>query len=73
MPTTPHEQERFILTLADAIRDKLIEDIRAGKLPAEWNGKELRQLLADRSSECVHRMSSKQREAYNNTVIVNDL
>ena len=71
---TPKEQVEFVNQLANAIRDGLSDEISAGKIPAEWNGIELRWLLAERFRRAVYSVGGKKRKAaYNNTVLVNNL
>jgi len=70
---THEEQARFVEDLVGAVAASLIDDIASGKVPEAWDGKELRQLLADRFSRQVYSLPLRQRREYNNTVLVNDL
>lgn len=44
---TRDEQIKFIVNLTGAIRDKMLRFIDEGRVPEDWDGHELRQLLAD--------------------------
>jgi hypothetical protein len=72
------EQKQFVKDLAKTAKDvakKIIENIDNGKIPADWDGHELRQLLADNFTSMVLaiKMDRKQRREYNNIVAVNNL
>ena len=70
---TPDEQVRFIRELTTAINRELLANIRSGRIPEEWDGIELRQLMADRYARAVFVLSRSRKAAYNNTVLVNNL
>lgn len=72
---TPHEQVRFVKELTKAITDELLANIRSGRIPEEWDGIELRQLMADRYTHAVFKsmFTRSRRVAYNNTVLLNNL
>ena len=74
---TPDEirQVTFVRELTETVTQKIVDDIFAGKVPAEWNGIELRQLLADRFAAAVFKdtLTGKRKREYNNTVLVNNL
>ena len=70
---TRNEQREFIYSLTSRIGAELIQQIEAGKIPEDWNGIELRQLLADKFAESTATMDRKRKSQYHNTVIVNNL
>jgi hypothetical protein len=69
------EQKSFVKELGKNVLAELYADIDGGKVPAEWDGIELRQLLADRFSRCVFKgyMTGKRKRNYNLNVLVNNL
>jgi len=50
---TQQEKANFVGVLAEHVVNEVIDDIRSGKIPEEWDGIELRQLLADRFQRAV--------------------
>lgn len=72
---TEHQlrQAKLIETLSASITSKLVSDIANGKIPLEWDGYELRQLLADRFARAIVKMTKRRKAEYNNTVLVNNL
>jgi len=72
-------QEQFVNELVENIRRDVVRQIMTGRIPSEWDGHELRQLLADRFtqsaslSDDMRNKRSKRRRDYENTVIVNNL
>lgn len=68
------EKVQFVNALTDTIREKVLEEIKKGTIPENWDGIELRWLLADRAASVV--MSDRKGpryKAYQNTVIVKNL
>jgi hypothetical protein len=66
------EKKRFIKQLTGGIAEELISKI--DRMPEEWDGLELRQLLADKfASEATYDMGRARRKEYNNTVLINNL
>lgn len=52
----------------------ILEDIRAGRIPPEWDGAELRELVADRTARATSaKLRGKLRKEYDNTKLVNNL
>lgn len=73
---TKIEQKRFIKDLCGNIESDIRSKIAAGKIPTEWDGHELRQLVADKAKEAASRVmvdNKRRRDEYENTVIVNNL
>ncbi len=68
-------QTMLVIELCYNVRDSVLEQIKAGKVPKSWDGHELRQLLADRfaASAGTMRPGSKKRKEYENTKLVNNL
>ena len=67
----------FIRNLTQSVVDELVAKVESGAIPDNWDGHELRCLLADKFA---HEVSSLMRESrsrrmkdYRNTVIVNNL
>lgn len=67
------EKIQFILDITDNLRDTLLE--RVDRIPEEWDGIELRELLMDvAESQFVYiKMPVSRKRAYNNTVLVRNL
>ena len=70
---SPDDQKRIVHELCTSVESGLLATIDAGKVPAEWDGFELRQLTAERFDRCTGKMAPKRKREYNNTVLVNDL
>ncbi len=70
------DQKKFVRELSGRVAKDICQQIADGKIPDNWDGHELRRLLADRHkasaaiSSCMN--GSRLRE-YNNTVLVNNL
>ena len=72
---TTNEQIQFVKELTKSITNELINDIKIGKIPPNWDGIELRQIIADKCKRTVLEgalVGSRKRE-YNNIVLVNNL
>lgn len=70
---TRDEQWAFVLELTTAVQHDLQRLIDDGKLPADWNGIELRQLLADKFRESTYQMARARRRAYEQAVLEHNL
>ena len=76
---TRTQQKKFVKELATRVANEIREQILSGKIPEEWDGHELRCLLADRfnasADMSVIKAEPRQRRArnYRNTVLVNNL
>jgi len=70
---TKTEKQRFVRDLTRSLRDKVLSDIKSGRIPKDWNGIELRQLLADRFKADTFEMSRRYKDKYNNDVLINCL
>lgn len=68
-----HEQEEFVKELSENVTNGVLADIRAGKVPKNWNGIELRALLSDRFAAAVYNLDSGRKRDYERDVIVNNL
>jgi len=67
-------QERIVRELLASVQATILDDIWHGKVPAEWDGWELRQLAADRFANQSRLAEDKKRlSAYRNTVLVKGL
>jgi hypothetical protein len=69
------EQIIFVGELVNSLRDKIVEEIIAGKIPENWDGIELRWLISDSAlyTTRICPANKKRKAEYNNTVIVNNL
>ena len=70
---TRTEQRKFVRSLAITIAEKVVSKIESGRIPEEWDGFELRQLLADKFAHESFKMDNTRKKEYNNTVLVNNL
>lgn len=67
------KQIKFVESLAQEIVQKIKHDILTGKVPPDWDGTDLRQLLALRAKRSADWVSPKRRRSFLNTVNVRDL
>lgn len=67
------EQKRIVHELISSVEGGIQATIDAGNVPAEWDGHELRQLVAERFARCTFKMTRTRKTEYNNTVLVNNL
>jgi hypothetical protein len=73
------EQTKFVTDLSGVISRQIIQSINDGKIPEDWDGYELRCLLADKHEQSAKmttvRRNPRSRAArdYKNTVLVNNL
>lgn len=58
------EKKAFIETICDRVRDEIIEKIP--KMPEEWNGFQLRELVGEMFQREKMNMSRRQRRDYHN-------
>lgn len=79
---SPTAQREFVQGLCDSIRDKMLKHIDDCNIPEEWDGLELRQLIAEvawseRGFRFGHggnsHQSSKRVQEYRNLVLVRNL
>ena len=70
---TEEGKRRFVNELIENIKIQVLMQVK--KLPTEWNGIELRQLIADHYANAVIRsmMDRKRRRDYNNVVLAKNL
>src|SRR5688572_7645099 len=68
------EKIRFTRELCNAIRDRIIEDIKAERVPEEWDGIELRMLVHNRADTERYPLAEKsRRKRFQNTLFVKNL
>ena len=67
------EQIKLVKDLTKSVAEGVVEAIRAGKIPEDWDGIELRQLLADKFEFERIEMGRKRKKDYRNTVLVDNL
>lgn len=77
---SPEQQAEIVTALCNGIRDKVLERIETFDIPAEWDGLELRQLVAEmfwqERTIGSHRHinpSSRRASDYRNLVLVENL
>jgi hypothetical protein len=68
-----NDQVRFVVELTDSVRESVVAMIRQGKVPIDWDGFELRELLADKFAASRANMDKRRKKEYENTVLVNNL
>ena len=70
-----NEKVLFVKALTNAIAVRMINDIESGKIPENWEGPEIRALLAERSSDAryIGRLTGKRLRDYHNDILVNGL
>jgi hypothetical protein len=67
------EKIKFVVQLTGSIRETVIDAIADNKIPANWDGIELRWYLAELFERSARFGDKRRKKEYNNTVIVNDL
>lgn len=67
------EKIRFVNALTDTIARKVKQAIRDGRVPAEWDGHELRYLLADMFADSRYQLDKKRNKEYENHMLVTDI
>jgi hypothetical protein len=69
------EKRRFIEDLCDSIKQSVVDSI--SKMPEEWNGVELRELIADKARYSAYLLQQKNNrkrlKSYRNEVLVRGL
>lgn len=68
---TQEEKKEFVLALSDSVLRSVLEALP--RTPEDWDGHELRQLLADRFAASTYRMTLRRKRDYENTVMVQNL
>lgn len=67
------EQAQFVIELSDRIRDAAVGYIKSGKVPANWNGLELRTLLHRMHADAVKEMGKQRLSDFDNHCLVHNL
>lgn len=67
------EQTVFVTDLVASVQAKLLADIEAGKVPADWDGHELRHLLARIFARQTTTLAPARKRAFEQVIVVNDL
>jgi len=74
---TKLEQMKFVQQLVGNVEQEIQELFLKGRIPAEWDGHELRELIAEKFAECrsaiMREPRSKRLKDYRNTVLVSNL
>ena len=65
----------FVRSLSSHMTESIVLAIKEDKIPENWDGVELRQLMADTFSCAVFKgvMSKKRKAEYNNHCLINNL
>ena len=66
------DQLLFVCNLTESIKSQFAEAHRQGEVPAEWDGLELRQWLADKFANETCPLGRKRLKDYRNTVAVSN-
>lgn len=64
------EKIRFVKDLTESVCDSVTNCIRSGKVPEEWDGIELRHLLAEKFRQYVPAMSKSRKSNYDNHIAI---
>ena len=68
------DQITFVTNVCEALKQSIIDNIEAGRVPAEWDGHELRKLIALRADQWDYiKMDRSRIRKFNNTVLINNL
>jgi hypothetical protein len=67
------EQIKLVKDVTKNLCLSIVVDINLGKIPKEWDGIELRALIARKALEATCPMLPKRIKEFNNTVLVNNL
>lgn len=67
---TRDEQKEFILDLCRSVHRSIESSIEKGRIPAEWDGHELRQYIADKFAEQTTKLDRRRMREYRNHVAV---
>jgi hypothetical protein len=70
---TKSEKAVFVNQLVDSVKDGILRAITEDRVPAEWDGFELRQLLADRFYGESFNLAPARKRAYKDACLVNNL
>jgi hypothetical protein len=67
---TKKQMKSLVRDIFTGMKQEIIAAIDGNQIPDNWNGTELRQLIADKAAEHAHvQMSDARRRAYNNDVV----
>ena len=70
---TKSDKMLFVLDLTRSVSEQILSLIRENKVPEDWDGHELRELLADKFAAQTTALSRSRKKAYRNAVLVNNL
>lgn len=70
---TRHEQFEFVESLMDSMQAAILIRILNDSIPAEWDGIELRQYIADKFAAQIVKMEPKRMKRYRNDFTVMSL
>lgn len=67
------EQKQFVKELCGGIAKTICEQIKKGRVPENWDGFELRYLIAEKAEHAKYKMGNSRARDYRNTVMINGL
>lgn len=72
------EQIEFVIQLTDNVKNEILQKINKNKIPENWDGIELRWLIADKFSDVVFggfekKNQRRRAKEFNNYVLINNL
>lgn len=70
---TKENQIKFVQSLTTSVCNEILSKIKLGKIPEEWDGMELRELLKDKFAYESGYLDGKRKNDYKNTVIEKNL
>ncbi len=71
---TKQEKIHFVTDLTNSLQTRLVQNIKAGKIPEDWDGIELRELIAELvQRQRVANFKGRRKRDYRNTMLVNNL
>ena len=73
MILTKTEQAQLVRGICQLIEQDTLQDVLSGRVPEDWTGFELRELLADRFKSMAGKMSRTRKREYNNTIMIRNL
>lgn len=68
-------QTQFVETLIESVRREVTRNILQGRIPADWDGIELRKYIADKFNDCVCNdlIKGKRLREYRNIIAISNL
>lgn len=67
------QQEAYVKIFLEKMKEKMVETIRAGKLPEGWRGRELNKWVAYCFEKSTYKMTTGEVRQFNNEILVRNL